>query len=269
MEHRSQQLAPSLDSAAAGGVADAAARGWLDAVTMMAATQPDGYAHATTGGTVELVTGIPVPTMNGVIGITRAPDPVEIAELATSSRLDNMAWAIQVRGDEVDDRIVRTADAHGLGQRFALPFMVKSLTAADAVPVPGARRVRGAVRGVYQRALAVGFEGPEPLFANLAAPSVVDHPAMRAYLLVRDGTPVATSFGILSGDLVGVFNIAVPPALRGRGYGRAATAAILHDAYVAGARTAYLQSSPDGLPLYRRMGFQLVETWSVFAPGSA
>jgi ribosomal protein S18 acetylase RimI-like enzyme len=51
----------------------------------------------------------------------------------------------------------------------------------------------------------------------------MDHVSMRAYLVELEGVRVATSFGVLVDDLVGVFNIAVPPQYRRRGYGRAAT----------------------------------------------
>lgn len=56
----------------------------------------------------------------------------------------------------------------------------------------------------------------------------------------------------------------VPPQYRRRGYGRAATAAVLRDAYEEGARTAFLHASPLGVPLYQVMGFRLTENWTLF-----
>ncbi|BCJ48786.1 acetyltransferase [Actinoplanes sp. NBRC 14428] len=245
--------------------ADAAAQEWLHAVTMLTATQPGGYARTSAGGIAEIVSGVPLPTLNGVFGIARDPDPAGFAEAAASHRLSGVPWSIQVRGDDVDPAIVRTAASHGLEHRVALPFMLRELTAADVAPVPASRRVTSAGELAYRRALAAGFEAPESLFATIAAPEVLDHPSMSAYLIEVDGEPVATSFGVLSGDMVGVFNVSVPPGRRGRGHGRAATGAVLHDAYAAGARVAYLHSSAAGLPLYRSMGFRTAENWSVFS----
>ncbi|MER8226445.1 GNAT family N-acetyltransferase [Streptomyces sp. NPDC094143] len=80
------------------------------------------------------------------------------------------------------------------------------------------------------------------------------------------GEPAATSFGVLVGDAVGVFNVTVLPQHRRRGYGRAATRAVLRDAHAAGARTAFLHSTPPGVPLYEAMGFHTAENWTAFTP---
>jgi ribosomal protein S18 acetylase RimI-like enzyme len=130
---------------------------------------------------------------------------------------------------------------------------------ADGLKV---RRVWGDENNLYRTA---GYEGPEEAFSVFATPSVMEHTSMRGYLAESGGVPVATSFGVLVDDLVGVFNIAVPPQYRRRGYGRGATAAVLCDAYAAGARTAFLHSSPLGVPLYQEMGFSIAENWTRFS----
>jgi ribosomal protein S18 acetylase RimI-like enzyme len=132
---------------------------------------------------------------------------------------------------------------------------------ADGLKV---RRVLGDEGDLYRTVMATGYEGPEEMFSVFTARSVMDHVSMRAYLAEVEGVPVATSFGVLVDDLVGVFNIAVPPQYRRRGYGRAATAAVLRDAYEEGARTAFLHASPLGVPLYQAMGFRLTENWTLF-----
>ncbi|WP_290052032.1 GNAT family N-acetyltransferase, partial [Amycolatopsis solani] len=176
------------------------------------------------------------------------------------------AWSVQVRGERVDDRIVAIAAAPGLTQRALLPFMVKDID-DDPGRTPGGLKVRH-VSGVdsdrYRTTMAAGYEGPDALFAVFARPSVLDHPAMRGYVAELDDTPVATSFGVLVDGMVGVFNIGVPPRYRRRGYGRAATDAVLREAYALGARTAFLHASPLGVPLYAEMGFALAENWSLF-----
>ncbi|XVU29117.1 GNAT family N-acetyltransferase [Actinoplanes sp. CA-054009] len=245
--------------------ADRAARAWLDVHGALAATQPNGYLHLSPAGTAELVTGTQIPLLNGVIGVTRTPDAAEIADIATSSRFAGLPWSLRVRGEDVDDRIAAVAAAHGLEPRRTQPFMLRELTAADAAPVPGARRVTGAESAAYQRALAAGFGAPFDGMAIFAHPQLLDHPSMSAYLIESGGEPVATAFAAHSDDLVGVFNIAALPGFRRRGFGRAATAAVLSDAYAKGARTAFLHSTTDGRPLYDRMGFHLAENWTVFA----
>ena len=249
---------------------DVAARGWMAALEMVAAAQSEGFSRAGAHGTWELVTGAPMPLLNGVFSATRPADADEVATFAASPRLQSVAWSVQVRGEEVDPRIVGTAADHGLLQRSTLPFMLKKLEESDRrEPEPAGLRVRRVLgdEGVpYRTVMAAGYEGPEELFSFFAAPSVMDHPSMRGYLAEVQGIPVASAFGVLVDDLVGVFNIAVPPRYRRRGYGRAATAAVLRDARAAGARTAFLHASPLGVPLYRAMGFHLAENWTLFTP---
>ncbi|MFJ2645623.1 GNAT family N-acetyltransferase [Streptomyces sp. NPDC087420] len=272
--------------------ADAAARAWMTALAMFASAQPNGSSRVGAHGTAQLVTGAPMPLLNGVIGIGRDADPEEIAAFAASPALESVAWSVQVRGEPVDDRIVAVAADHGLDRRSMLPFMLKSL-GEDDLPegkqesgqrserkserkserasvrdseAAGltVRRVWGDEAGLYRAALAAGYGGPEEIFSVFVARPVMDHVAMRGYVAELEGVVVATSFGVLVDDFVGVFNIAVPPEFRRRGYGRAATEVVLCDAYEEGARTAFLHASPLGVPLYQAMGFQLAENWSLF-----
>ncbi|WP_250006208.1 GNAT family N-acetyltransferase [Actinoplanes sp. M2I2] len=248
--------------------ADTASRAWLGALKLLAGSQRTGYFREMPGGTAQIVTGAPFPSLNGVAAVVGIPSPEEIAELAGSARLREVAWTIHVRGDGVDERIAAIAGRNGLTGSMPLPFMVRDLTVADAAEVPFARRITDADSVSYQRTMAAGFEAPEPLFTIFAEPAVVALPGGSGYLVEVDGVPVATSFGVMVGDQVGVFNIAVPPAFRRKGYGRLATAAVLRDAYAAGARTAFLHATPDGLPLYRAMGFEVAENWTVFSAGA-
>lgn len=243
---------------------DLAARAWLGSMALFAETQPHGFFREGVAGTAELITGAPMPLLNGVVSVAGDPSPDEIAEFAGSARLASVAWSVQVRGERVTDRLAATAAAHGLGQQSLLPFMLKDLDAGDGTAVEGIRRVSGADSDLYRTTMAAGYEGPDALFAVFAQPALLEHPAMRAYVAEVDGVAVATSFGVLVDDFVGVFNIGVPPRFRRRGHGRAATAAVLREGYALGARTAFLHASPLGVPLYEAMGFKHAENWSLF-----
>ncbi|MEV4627158.1 GNAT family N-acetyltransferase [Micromonospora sp. NPDC049523] len=247
---------------------DIAAEAWMASLAMFSVTQPLGFYRMGTHGTSELVTGAPMSLLNGVINIDREPDAAEIAAFSTSPKLASVAWSIQVRGDEPGPGVERTAAEHGLTKRTTLPFMLKNLTAADAqlpaTDAPPVRGLTGTEGELYQTVMAAGYEGPREIFAVFSSPAVLDHSAMRGYVAEVDGVPVATSFGVVVDDHVGVFNIAVPPEHRRRGYGRAATAQVLREAYAAGARIAFLHASPMGVGLYRDMGFRVAENWTIF-----
>jgi ribosomal protein S18 acetylase RimI-like enzyme len=242
----------------------------MKALAMFATAQPEGHYRAGTNGTSELVTGAAVPSLNGVISTSRNADVEEIAAFAASPNLESVPWSVQVRGEHVDDAIAAAVGELGLQQSTKVPFMVKELNSRDArdSEANGAkvRRILADEADLYRMTMAAGFEGPDEIFSIFARRSLLEHASMRAYITEAGGAPVATSFGVLVGDLVGVFNIAVPPQHRRHGYGRAATATVLRDAYEEGARTAFLHSSPLGVPLYQAMGFHLAEKWTHFTP---
>jgi ribosomal protein S18 acetylase RimI-like enzyme len=63
-----------------------------------------------------------------------------------------------------------------------------------------------------------------------------------------------------------IFNVATRPNHRRRGIGEAMTWWAVNHGIEAGCDLAFLQASPDGLPLYERMGFRHVmemATWSL------
>jgi GNAT superfamily N-acetyltransferase len=74
-----------------------------------------------------------------------------------------------------------------------------------------------------------------------------------------DGIPAGVALGVLEDRWLGVFNMATVPALRRRGAGRTALAALARWAAERGATTGYLQVDLENQPatrLYRDAGFK-------------
>jgi GNAT superfamily N-acetyltransferase len=243
-----------------------AAEAWLTSYRIFAVTQPHGYHRTGPHGATEVITGAPMAHLNGIASVRRDPDVDEIAAFANSPRLSSLAWSIHVRG-EAGERLASIAGSHGLERRWTLPFMMKSLGEGDSRRPggePAIRRVFGNDGDLYRRAMAASFEAPAEFYALASSHAVMDYRDSRAYVVEIDGETVATAYGILVDDMVGLYNVAVPPRWRGRGYARIATEAILRDAFGAGAHTAFLHATTVGLPLYQAIGFQVAEKWTLF-----
>jgi predicted acetyltransferase len=67
--------------------------------------------------------------------------------------------------------------------------------------------------------------------------------------------------GITLEPCVGIFNVATPARHRGRGFGCAVTARAVAEGASRGAAWSWLQSSPLGVSVYERLGFEVLEEW--------
>jgi GNAT superfamily N-acetyltransferase len=111
--------------------------------------------------------------------------------------------------------------------------------------------------------LVRSFGGPRDVFDQLgrAARRVEE---MSWYLARSGGAIVSTGLGFTVAGVTGVFDVATPPELRGRGYGAAVTSQIVRDGFDRGSQLAFLQSSELGHGVYRRLGFREVEEYVLF-----
>jgi len=122
------------------------------------------------------------------------------------------------------------------------------------------RRVRSAETLREFAALSAGnWTPPDPhvtRFYTLATARLLDPRCPQVlYLGWLDGVPVATAEVTLSNGLAGVYNVSTLSECRRRGIGTAMTLVPLLEARSAGCRQAVLQAAPDGVSIYRRLGF--------------
>jgi ribosomal protein S18 acetylase RimI-like enzyme len=78
----------------------------------------------------------------------------------------------------------------------------------------------------------------------------------RLYLGRLDGEPVATSMIVLAEGVAAVHYVVTVPEVRRRGIGEAMTRYVLREARNLDYRVSVLTASPDGIGIYRRLGFQ-------------
>ncbi|MEW9533834.1 GNAT family N-acetyltransferase [Microbispora sp. NPDC049125] len=246
--------------------ADRMAAAYFDAVKVLCGVTPMGW-YAERGTARAAVTHARAASLNVAYDTAPEPDLGSLDEMAAEVGRRVAPWSIMVRG-EAGDEVAGLAARHGLVEREELSLLACAagdiVFRGDAVQRKLVRQVGAAASDLYTEVLTQGFEAPEGAFGSLMGGGVLDADAITGYLAEESGRPAGTGLGMRTSGVVGVFNIAVVPAVRGRGLGRAITETVLLDAVAAGAEAAYLHTSAMGRPLYESMGFRLVEKWTAF-----
>lgn len=250
-------------------IAGRATSAWFDAMLRLCKVTPSGWV-ADRGGALALATRSAVPTLNAAVGKVAEPEGAALAALeraATDMSLLRVPWSVIVPGN-ASESVVLLAARHGLTRRQPMPLMACSagdvLLRAEEDRMSRIGRVTAAQSAAYTDALTAGFAVPRDAFGSLMDGAVLDMPELTGYMAYQGGEAVATGLGICIADLVGVFNIAVVPWARCKGFGKAMTAKVVAEGLAAGADAAYLHATPDGRPLYESMGFRVVATWTAF-----
>jgi GNAT superfamily N-acetyltransferase len=215
-------------------------------------------------GVLAVTSGVPVATMNGVWVYDSGASPTDVADLLREVAGRGVPYCLQARpgcAEAVRDVVAERA----LEAQQAIPLMaVEDPSALTGDAGPGDLTVRPATareRARHVEVAAAGFECPVPLYEDMMRATDVI-PDQRCWLGLVDEIAVTTALTIpTAGGTVGVFNVATPPQHRGHGYGAAVTAVATRAALAQGARWAWLQSSPPGLGVYRRVGFRVLEEW--------
>jgi hypothetical protein len=215
------------------------------------------------GGAVGFVTGLAIPTLNGVICASSASAP-DVTVLLDKVGGSAVPYALQSRSG-LTGELVDLPTRFGMTRADDLPAMVLDrppITAAGVDDGLTVRRLGHDEIDVHFGLLGEAFEAPVRLFAPMAG--TLCRPGTRLYVGEVGGQPVTTGAAIDCNEAVGIFNVATPDRFRRRGYASAVTARAVLDGLSTGAARAYLQSSPMGLGVYLGLGFRTIETWQVW-----
>jgi ribosomal protein S18 acetylase RimI-like enzyme len=144
---------------------------------------------------------------------------------------------------------------------------------AEVSPVASleVRRVRDPVElELFSELSAANWTPPDPnviAFYRLAAPALLDPDSPQwLYLGYFEGEPVATAEATVAYGTAGLYNISTHPRYRGRGIGSLMTWWPLNDARAHGSDLGVLQAAPDGVGVYRRLGFRAFGDITEFKP---
>jgi hypothetical protein len=228
----------------------------------------DGASTHDAGDAGLLITGVPVPTLNGVLTLRTSARAADVAHLLDIVEKTGLQHALSIRPG-CSNELVELAVARGLVEDEPIPLMamerdLEGLRRAAEHPRLVVRELKPEEAHIHAAVAAPSFAAPAEVFDKLVPPSALRLPGFRAYAGSVDGEPVTTAVGSTLGDFVGIFDVATPEVHRGHGYGAAITARAALDGFDAGASFAYLQSSAMGYKIYERLGFRTLETWSVW-----
>ena len=183
-----------------------------------------------------------------------------------------LEWAYWACEDWMDGRVRRRSrrifEQHGLRLSTELPGMIahRLQPPLKALPRLEIQRVCGdAAREAFCEIGSVCFHVPIPWFKEVFdSQSVWDRFA--AYVAYQNGEPVSTAAIVIGGGAIGVYNVATLPREQRHGFGEAVMRHALGEARREhGLLPVILQSTPAGLHLYQRMGFQTVARVAVYS----
>lgn len=174
-------------------------------------------------------------------------------------------FSVWVRvGQPEDLDLAGAADSAGLQSVYEMPEMVLA-EPVEAPPVPAGVELRQVSSGeeaeAYWRVaaasyLSLGF--PPEVFGFYANHEGLRAENVAAFIAYLDGEPVSIAMTIVSHGVAGIYWVGSLEQARGRGLGRAVTAAATNAGFDLGANVASLQASPMGKPIYTEMGYETV-----------
>lgn len=207
-------------------------------------------------------TGLPLSFFNAafVDAACRRPDR---AVAAAESFFAGLPFSVVVPDTTVE--LAAACEAAGLWCVETLPGMaltpIPDVTLDPGLTIePLTNRLLPAFRDVFGRS----FELSPEMVARLVTDDYVAVEGMYDVIAYAGPEPVAVATTVEAMGVAGVYNVGTPPEHRGNGYGEAVTWSVIRAAKERGCHTAILQSTEMGFGVYRRMGFETVQTYRFY-----
>ncbi len=123
----------------------------------------------------------------------------------------------------------------------------------------------GATRAHFAAICAQVFSLPSEIARGVYESRRFWMSSLAGWVAYERGTPVSIAASSTHGDTIGIYSVATLASYQHRGFGEAVTRHAISRARLRSrAERVILQSTPSGLGLYARMGFQPASRFSVF-----
>jgi ribosomal protein S18 acetylase RimI-like enzyme len=174
-------------------------------------------------------------------------------------------WVVGSR----DVELAAFLSAHGAESIDDMPHMVLAAGSVSGTrsSVPVDLVVDQAGRRAFVEVAAASFEtiGADPetwrvIYASLVSVCAAD---VIAVVATVDGQHVGAAMGYIDDGFCEVIHVATIPSARRRGIGKAVTTRVLAEAHARGASLAALQSTKHGEGVYRSLGFEEIDRYSL------
>jgi GNAT superfamily N-acetyltransferase len=233
---------------------------------------PDWTTDRGGDGVIAYSSEIPFSLFNFIAGLdVRREASIRMAEEICEGFIDRgVPWLWWTTPSYTSPDLEQLLDRHGL-RSGVVPGMYRPL---DNLP-----DLDGSV--LIDEVAADDEDFADTLVAGFGMPDFVREPMRemmsiftdeeQVSLVARvDEDAVGVGTGLISGETLGIYNIATLPEARGRGVGTAVTGMLLRVAAERGCTHAVLHSSSMGRPVYERLGFDHVcdtRQWNWAPPG--
>lgn len=242
---------------------------WLAWLTSMAEPLPRGEVQSF-GAIPAVSTGAPIPLFNQAFVFGEpSVDDLEHAVSWLGQR-GVPFWVTAPAGDS--DAVLEIAEAVDLSRSAdSMPGMVISLS--DFSPAtPEGLEIEAVTDAEQLDAVAAvlgeAFGAPPEVARALNPDSMLEDDQMAWIVGLVEGEPAGCGQLLQTGDVAGVYSIAVREKFRRRGFGEAVSHAVLSAGRARRCEIGVLQASPMGRPVYERMGFEVVVDYHLFEPAS-
>ena len=233
----------------------------------MARGASSGAVHEQSGLCL-IATGVPIALFNPAFVEPRRDD---FDDLVTRARdfygARGMPWAL-VQGEVAPVAAPARLREAGLLEAQTMPVLARAtLPGEDWPPDRAGLEIRAAATDetvADHRLLLQAAFGIAEHLSRIALPGVPAAPLFRLYAAYRDGAPVGSAALCEAAGLAGVYNVGTHPDHRREGVATALLRRVFADARERGLDTCVLQSSSAGVPLYARLGFERIETYTIY-----
>ena len=230
----------------------------------------DGDDTAKTADYFSIATGLPHGIANLVISRSGA-DLNLMREIITPRNSVDYPTAVAILEEPIEP-VAELINKLGWAARETIHCMAADLDTVPKMEIDRQfqwREVDQTEHAIWVDVMSEGYELPRDFVERIgpAAPRITDCPdniQFKFFLASEDGVPASTSVHMITDGIIGVYDVSTRPIYRGRGLGRFVTLAPLIQARDEGYKTALLQASEMGAPIYEKIGFESVGTFPLY-----